>query len=296
MPAAMTFPLPELSHIVRRIDPDWTLQSEMPLRRRTSALEILTDEQTSERLILLSHSERDRDRNPDIARDEFRLLRILTEAGLPVPQPLYLCETHHPPFLITSYERGSSSVGAEDLLSLCSKLAATLSAIHSIDLKRFDLSFLPRQKELLALHTLPCSSEQNSIRSAMRRVSDCVNFNAPALLHGDFWPGNLLWESDRLTAIIDWEDAMLGDPLGDLGKSRLEILWAFGPEAMESYTAHYLASKADLDASALSFWDLWGALRLSHFANFAPDPSKVPEMKIQYDGFVADAMRGLDAL
>ena len=292
----MAIPLPELSHIVRRIDPGWTLQSVMPLSRRTSALEILNDKQHPERLIMLSHSERDRDRNPNIARDEFRLLKTLTETELPVPQPLYLCETHDPPFLITSCLPGSSGVNAEDLPFLRRRLAATLSAIHSVDLGRYDLSFLPRQSELLAMHISPSTSEQNSIQSAMRSVSDRINLNAPALLHGDFWPGNLLWEGDRLTAIIDWEDAMLGDPLADLGKSRLEILWAFGLEAMKSYTAHYLALNTELDASALSFWDLWGASRLPHFARFAPDPSKVPEMKIQYDGFVADAIRGLDAL
>ena len=40
--------------------------------------------------------------------------------------------------------------------------------------------------------------------------------NPPALLHGDYWPGNILWKDGRLAAVIDWEDACLGDPLVDL--------------------------------------------------------------------------------
>jgi aminoglycoside phosphotransferase (APT) family kinase protein len=37
------------------------------------------------------------------------------------------------------------------------------------------------------------------------------------LVHGDFKPGNLLIEGDRVTAILDWETAHLGDPHEDLG-------------------------------------------------------------------------------
>ena len=75
--------------------------------------------------------------------------------------------------------------------------------------------------------------------------------NASALLHGDFWLGNLLWQGEALSGIIDWEDAMLGDPLGDLGKSRLEMLWALGERAMSDYTAQNLALNSELNLRAL---------------------------------------------
>ena len=68
----------------------------------------------------------------------------------------------------------------------------------------------------------------------MRAAADSIQPNASALLHGDFWLGNLLWQGDAPGGIIDWEDAMLGDPLGDLGKSRLEMLWALGEAAMRA--------------------------------------------------------------
>ena len=32
------------------------------------------------------------------------------------------------------------------------------------------------------------------------------------LLHGDYWPGNVLWQQGRLAAVLDWEDAALGGP------------------------------------------------------------------------------------
>ena len=38
-----------------------------------------------------------------------------------------------------------------------------------------------------------------------------------SLVHGDFNPANFLYEEGRVTALIDWENAHLGDPREDLG-------------------------------------------------------------------------------
>ncbi len=38
-----------------------------------------------------------------------------------------------------------------------------------------------------------------------------------ALVHGDFNPSNFLYENGRITALIDWENAHIGDPREDLG-------------------------------------------------------------------------------
>ena len=81
------------------------------------------------------------------------------------------------------------------------------------------------------------------IRAAIPSAFPDIKKNSSALLHGDFWLGNLLWRGDQPAAIIDWEDAMLGDPVGDVGKCRLETLWALGEEAMELFTACYFAAQ-----------------------------------------------------
>ena len=246
------------------------------------------------RLVLLTHSAADRERNPQIAGDEFRLLKTLRAAGLPVPAALYLSETYEPPFLITSFVDGASRLDADDVPASCRKLAASLHAIHSVDLLEYDLGFLPSLGDLMAHDDPPLTPEQQTIQAALQSALPSVKFNAPALLHGDYWLGNLLWSGDQLEAIIDWEDAMIGDPFADLGKSRLEMLWALGREAMVLYTEDYLALNPALDSSALPFWDLWGASRLQHYPTFATDPGKIPQMRAQYKAFVADAIRRLD--
>lgn len=37
-----------------------------------------------------------------------------------------------------------------------------------------------------------------------------------AVVHGDPGPGNLLWDGQRITALLDWEMSHLGDPIDDL--------------------------------------------------------------------------------
>lgn len=289
---SMTVPEQE----IRKIDPSWRLQKTQPLRGRACALLVSTGAAAQKRLILLTHSQRDRERNPQIARDEFRLLENLKAAGLPVADALYLSETHQPPFLITSFVEGSSDFGDKPIPAFCHALADILHNIHSTDLGKYDLSFLPDIKHAIAVRRDERSPEQRQIQAAMRQALTRVEFNAPALLHGDFWPGNMLWNDGALAAIIDWEDAALGDPLADLGKSRLEILWAFGAAAMNAYSAHYFELNGKLNATALPFWDLLGATRLSHFASFAPEPDQIPRMRSQYDAFVSTAICRLEAL
>ena len=292
----MNIPRAAIERALRRIDPAWTLEGAQALSRRATALDVSGAADARIRLVLLTHSAGDRRRNPDIARDEFRTLRCLRRAGLPVARPLHLEPKHMPPFLITKFVEGCARLSAQDSRAFCEKLADALSEIHNVDLARQDLSFLPKQEELLKQSLMSQDLEEDRIVRPLRRCLPKIRLKPSALLHGDFWPGNLLWSGDRLTGIIDWEDAMLGDPLSDLGKSRLEILWALGAEAMNGYTARYLAHNPALDASALPFWDLWGAHRLSHYAAFAGDPRRVPAMRAQYDGFVDAALAELQAL
>ncbi|MFZ0545605.1 MAG: aminoglycoside phosphotransferase family protein, partial [Candidatus Promineifilaceae bacterium] len=85
--------------------------------------------------------------------------------------------------------------------------------------------------------------------------------NPAGLLHGDFWAGNLLWQNGKLVAVVDWEDAAMGDPLVDLGKARVELVWLFGVEAADRFTEYYRTMMA-IDMANLPYWDLCAVLRL----------------------------------
>jgi aminoglycoside phosphotransferase (APT) family kinase protein len=113
------------------------------------------------------------------------------------------------------------------------------------------------------------------------------------LLHGDFWPGNVLWKDGQLVGIIDWEDAALGDPLADVANSRLEMLWAFGIDAMQSFTRQYQAMTT-IDFINLPFWDLCAALRpAAKFAEWAADDATEKTMRERHRWFIAQAFKKL---
>ena len=78
------------------------------LSPRVTLLEARAPDNQRRRLLLLQHSVRDRQRNPDIARDEYHLLRCLREAGMPVPRPLFLSVDGEAPFLLTEYVAGET--------------------------------------------------------------------------------------------------------------------------------------------------------------------------------------------
>jgi aminoglycoside phosphotransferase (APT) family kinase protein len=79
-----------------------------------------------------------------------------------------------------------------------------------------------------------------------------VHTARPVLVHGDFRTGNVLYDGDRITGVLDWEMAHLGHPAEDLAWA-YRALWSperFVPldEFVAAYTA---AGGADIDADAL---------------------------------------------
>lgn len=291
----MQFSIQQAQKALAAVKPGWDLKEAQQLSPRVAKLEIITNRARPQLLILLGHGDRDRQVNPDIARDEFTLLKILSSAGLAVPRPLLVDTSAAIPFLITEFVEGETRFAAADLSAYCYQLAGILSSIHRFSIDQHDLSFLPSQHDLIDGQLSETTEDACGIRAAMSGAASRLQFNDAVLLHGDFWLGNLLWRADQLAAIIDWEDAMLGDPLGDLGKSRLEMLWALGEAAMDLYTEAYKARNPGLDYSSLPFWDLWGALRLTHFAKWSADNEKVARMGEKYEWFIKRALVALEA-
>jgi aminoglycoside phosphotransferase (APT) family kinase protein len=212
--------------------------------------------------------------NPRAAADEFNLLQELQSAGLAAPAPLYLDRSGQifsTPYLVIQYIEGRLDFAPSNLADAILQLASHLAGIHCVDGSRLDLSFLPqRLGGCTELSTMRSTSidrwwDEARIRKTLASRWPLPQRNAPVLLHGDYWPGNILWQASKLVAVIDWEDAGLGDPLVDLANSRLEIAWIFGIEAMQAFTHHYRSLMA-IDDAGLAYWDLCAALRLARLA------------------------------
>jgi len=82
-----------------------------------------------------------------------------------------------------------------------------------------------------------------------------------AIVHGDYRPHNFLAVDGRLSAILDWEFAHIGDPAEDLAYIRPTILPIM---PWESFMASYRdAGGRDCDDEALRLYDIWGTVRLA---------------------------------
>jgi aminoglycoside phosphotransferase (APT) family kinase protein len=281
--------------LARRIDPRGRLLRAWELKGGVSAqvttFEIELADGRTERLIVRRHGAVDRTRNPRIAADEFRLLQLLEAAGVPAPRPRYLDrdgELFATPCLVVEYVEGESPPAGLAESELVDQLAAVLAQIHRVAnasflLQRTITSELPSRSE-----------EERRIRDVLRAAHPLPERNRPVLLHGDFWPGNTLWRDGRLVAVIDWEDAAIGDPLADVANARLELLWARGAEAMEDFTHRYQACAAEVDLTDLPYWDLWADLRLAgRTTEWGLDDATTKAMRVGHEAFVAQALAKL---
>jgi aminoglycoside phosphotransferase (APT) family kinase protein len=249
-------------------------------------------------MIVRQHGAVDLKQNPQIAADEFKLLQILRSAGLATPAPYYLDQSGDifpTPYIVIEYIEGESEFTIAPDTDLIAQLTTQLARIHALDCSRLDVSFLPKQAQRFAAKVsqrppnLDESLDEGRIRDMLEAVGPLSQHNPSALLHGDYWPGNILWKEGRLVAVIDWEDAALGDPLADVANTRLEILWAFGIDAMHRFTQHY-QSMTSIDFTNLPVWDLFAALRpASKLSEWAADDIAEQSMRERHRLFVAQA-------
>jgi aminoglycoside phosphotransferase (APT) family kinase protein len=239
-----------------------------------TAIEIEDPDGQTTRMIVRRPGDKTLKQNPHAASDEFRLLQIMRSAGLATPQPYHLDQSGQifpRPYLVIEYIEGEPEFRPSNVADFSFQLATHLARIHSLDGSTVDLSFLPKQAKVLDgnIGKRPAkvdeSFDEGRIRDTLEAAWPLPQRNALVLLHGDYWPGNILWQDGKLVAVIDWEDAKLGDPLTDFALSRLEILWIFGVEAMNCFSQHYQSMMA-LDYTNLPYWDLGAALRLARLA------------------------------
>jgi aminoglycoside phosphotransferase (APT) family kinase protein len=296
----------QFEQLVHKIDPHSKLLHAWELKggvsAQVTALEIERPNGQVQKMIVRQHGAVDLRNNPQIAADEFKLLQITRSAGLATPIPYYVDQSGElfpNPYIVIEYVEGQTEFTLDQIAGFIAQFAAYLAQIHAVDCINFDLSFLPKQeyKYTRKISERPAKLDESigegRIRDVLESARRVSQHNPSALLHGDYWPGNILWKDGRLVAVIDWEDAALGDPLADVANSRLEILWAFGIDAMQSFTQHY-QSLTTIDFANLPIWDLFAALRPAFkLAEWADDAVAEQCMRERHRLFVAQAFEKL---
>jgi aminoglycoside phosphotransferase (APT) family kinase protein len=170
---------------------------------------------------------------------EHAVLRALRDSDVPVPRAIALCGDEGvigAPFYVMERAPGRVIRDVSDMdltpdeARACSlTLVRTLARLHQVPYAELGLTGFGRpdgyvERQVARWHDQLQRSrvrELPALDELGRRVAANVPASAhAAILHGDYRIDNVMLDAadpGRITAVLDWEMATLGDPLADLG-------------------------------------------------------------------------------
>jgi aminoglycoside phosphotransferase (APT) family kinase protein len=168
---------------------------------------------------------------------EMRVLERLEKHGIPVPHVHGFCPD--PRGIVMQRCAGRTnlaSAGSEaERTAVLDHYVEILAKLHRIDVAEFEALGLPRPRTPEALGLGDLAHWERSYRKQKRRPEPTIEFtlgwlrrNVPrgrtraAMLHGD--AGQFLFENGRVTSLLDFELAYVGDPMADFGGLRNRTL------------------------------------------------------------------------
>ncbi len=300
--------------VAQRIVANGELQRSWPLAGGVSAamhaIEVKDPGGQTHRFVIRQHQATDwRLNETGVTAREYALLEALRLNGLEAPQPVRLDQSGEilpTPYLVLEYIDGTTTVEPENLEGSLLQMAAFLARLHAVDTDDRDLPQLPDLEDPVAgaLEYLSISGQGAGWRPALEQLqagSRARFGERRALLHGDFWPHNVLWRDGKIAAVIDWEDATFGDPLSDLAACRVELLCYYGEAAMESFTKHYKERgrwSIDPLRLELAVWELYvSAAALATMGNWGLEAEELIRRRETTTRFMERAGRAmLDSL
>jgi aminoglycoside phosphotransferase (APT) family kinase protein len=298
---------PEIRRAVAQLEPGGELVGLQTLTGGVSAnvlgLEIATAAGGTRRVVFRQHRTGTFKQHGQTATArEYGVLAALHGAGLAVPEPYSYedSEAVTARYLIIEWVGGSTELHPDDVPAALDQMARFLVGLHSLDPSALPLPVLePIEDPLVAVIPYLRATEAGHRASAvLGTVALEPGVDRCVLLHGDYWPGNVIWQDGRLVAVIDWEDARLGDPLADLATARVELLCRYGDEAMEQFTTLYLAAYHDavgpLPLESLAVWELYvSGAALATMTEWGLEPHEEAQRRRRTERFFEVAVRQL---
>ena len=203
---------------------------------------------------------------------EFQVLEAAVAAGVAAPRPVqYLGEVDGHEAFAMERVRGETigrRIVRDPPAALPSQLAEQLARIHSIE----PLDFLPRGDAIARFYDeLDTVDEPHpAIEYGLAWVRErLAPPDATTFCHGDFRVGNFAVDADGLVAVLDWEFAHLGDPVGDVAWPIVRA-WRFGAEErrlgglgeVEPYLERYNElSGREVTLEELDVWEVFGNVK-----------------------------------
>ena len=206
------------------------------------------------------------------ARREFKTLQLLRNHGCPAPEPVYLDDTGTvlgSPGIVTYYVPGKLILSEPYPSEWAEKRARALADIHNIPIQESQSSFLlDANREALWFlnrdNVIPDYVRNhpkglaawNTMLEYWPKLIDVPT----ALVHIDYWAGNILWENEEISAVVDWEEAAHGDPGIDVSYSRMDMILSGMSDAADRFLNAY-EKAVNKPVANLGFWELAAGIR-----------------------------------
>jgi len=213
---------------------------------------------------------------------EFDILNALFQAGISVPKPLSLdvsCSLIKNPYLIIAFVEGSSEIAQPTRKASVETMVEALISVHEVPVEI--MPTLPRRADPIPelLEFLPTDEEWNDLRSYLKNLKSAHFAGSDVVLHGDFWPSNLIWSEGRIASILDWEDAAVGDPLSDVACAGLELRYIHGKEGKVLFETAY-AKHRIIDRHRLALWYAYvSSAALTYMGDWGLESAKEKHMR-----------------
>ena len=241
--------------MTRLAGPDATIQSVQALAGGTHARTTLIRTANPETEVIL----REFPPGDDTAGRETKVLQALDGLGGLAPRPLASDMSHvadRGSWLLISRLPGSANITPRHPAARADQLGTALARIHRTPLAR--LAGLPSAFDRgLGGDRTALSGPAAGVVAARW---DSLASTPLALAHHDFWSGNVVWDGEILTGVVDWPGACLGPPGLDISWCRLDLWLLHGQAIADTFLAAYNEASGSALPDPL-LWDLWAVAR-----------------------------------
>jgi len=206
---------------------------------------------------------------------EVRLLKLLREEGIPVPE--VIASSAEPNAAILAFVEGVNDFTcietAAERDAVARDFARLMAGWHAIpaakfaeiglpvpgdaerlvcqDLEVWERGHFPLLSEPVPLVSFACQWLRRNLPSMPQRL---------VLVQGDTGPGQFLFRDGRVQAVVDWELAALGDPMRELAHIRTRDVWYPTGNLPDWFRYYSEFSGVPLDEHKIRYYSVIGML------------------------------------
>ncbi|MDT3427632.1 aminoglycoside phosphotransferase (APT) family kinase protein [Paenibacillus forsythiae] len=229
------------------------------------------DADSRDAVIRLYDNERWLNQEPDVALHESEALVRSALGGLSSPELLGVDRDGQAcglPAVLMTLLPGEVILKPPNMQGWLAGLAGALAKVHAIPAGDFPWTHYS-YTDIEALEPPDWTTRKESWAEAVRYIRNNRPEYAERFIHRDYHPGNVLWQGETVSGIVDWPNACRGPAGADVGHCRLNLAQLYGVETADAFLRAYM------DAAGASFtyhpyWDL-----LSLFDGLADGPPQV---------------------